>query len=87
MAFKYRSRTDLIAAILQASLDPIGKTKIMFKAYLSHAQLKEYLDVMMQNDLLQYDELKQTYVITENGYTVLKTYGSLDQIAALTNLA
>jgi len=87
MTFKYRSRNDIIAAILQASLDPIGKTKIMYKAFISHGQLTEYLDVLTQNDLLHYDELTRTYVITENGYNIVKSYGRLDQIAGLTNLA
>ncbi len=56
MAFKYRSRTEIVAAILNASFDPTNKAKIMFKTYLSYALLNEYLDVMMKNDLLQCKE-------------------------------
>jgi predicted transcriptional regulator len=39
---KYRSRTDIVAMILDAANGGATKTKIMYKAYLSYAQLEEY---------------------------------------------
>ena len=42
---KYRSRTDITAQILEAANGGVTKTKIMYKAFLSYAQLKEYLTV------------------------------------------
>jgi len=86
MAFKTRSRNDIITDILQASFDPTLKTKIMFKAYLSYGQLKDYLGVLEKNDLLQYSTSTQTYVTTAKGYRFLETYGSLDQLGGLTNI-
>jgi predicted transcriptional regulator len=32
------------------------KTRIMYKAFLSYAQLKEYLTVLLENNLLEYQE-------------------------------
>jgi predicted transcriptional regulator len=54
---KYRSRTDIIGQILDAANGGGGaiKTKIMYQAYLSYAQLKEYLTVLTERGLLNYD--------------------------------
>jgi predicted transcriptional regulator len=49
---KYRSRTDIVSQILEAANGGATKTKIMYKAYLSYAQLKEYLSVLVENGLL-----------------------------------
>ena len=47
---KYRSRTEIVAMILEAANGGATKTKIMYKAFLSYAQLKEYLSVLIEND-------------------------------------
>jgi len=36
---KYRSRTDIVGLILEAANGGATKTKIMYKAFLSYAQL------------------------------------------------
>ena len=53
---KYRSRTDIAYQILQAANGGATKTKIMYKAFISYAQLKEHLAMMLANDLLEFDE-------------------------------
>ncbi len=53
---KYRSRTEIVAMILEAANGGATKTKIMYKAFLSYAQLKEYLSVLIENDLIEYIE-------------------------------
>lgn len=55
---KYRSRIDIISVILDAAnggTDGLTKTKIMYQAYLSHEQIKEYLSVLIESELLNYD--------------------------------
>ncbi|MFL6460540.1 MAG: winged helix-turn-helix domain-containing protein, partial [Nitrososphaeraceae archaeon] len=64
---KYRSRTDIVALILEAANGGVTKTRIMYKAFLSYAQLKEYLTVLLQNDLLEYEEERQNFRTTEKG--------------------
>lgn len=49
---KYRSRTEIASHILEAANGGATKTKIMYKAFLSYAQLKEYLGKLIDNDLL-----------------------------------
>ncbi|MGA7042308.1 MAG: winged helix-turn-helix domain-containing protein, partial [Nitrososphaeraceae archaeon] len=52
---KYRSRTDIVGLILEAANGGgATKTRIMYKAFLSYAQLKEYLTVLLENNLLEY---------------------------------
>jgi predicted transcriptional regulator len=78
---KYRSRTDIVSQILQAASGGATKTKIMYKAYLSYAQLKEYLSVMTHNELLEHNEAERQYRTTEKGRRFLRAY---DQMANMT---
>ncbi|MFL6362293.1 MAG: winged helix-turn-helix domain-containing protein [Nitrososphaeraceae archaeon] len=69
---KYRSRTEIVATILEAANGGATKTKIMYRAFLSYAQLREYLSVLIANNLLDYIEGSQTYKTTEKGLSFLK---------------
>ena len=64
---KYRSRTEIVSVMLDAANGGATKTKIMYKAFLSYAQLREYLSVLIENNLLEYLEGTQTYKTTEKG--------------------
>ena len=76
---KYRSRTDITAQILEAANGGVTKTKIMYKAFLSYAQLKEYLTVLIENGLLEYIEGEQIYRTTEKGNRFLKIYNRIGE--------
>ena len=52
---KNRSRTELASNILEAANGGATKTRIMYRAFLSYAQLKEYLAMLTQNGLLSHD--------------------------------
>ena len=72
---KYRSRTEIVAMILDATNGGgATKTKIMYTAFLSYAQLKEYLSILIENNLLEYRNGTQTYKTTEKGLNYLKMY-------------
>jgi predicted transcriptional regulator len=71
---KYRSRTDITSQVLEAANSGATKTMIMYKAYLSYAQLKEYLSMMLVNDLLEYIEGKHHYKTTEKGTQFVEAY-------------
>jgi predicted transcriptional regulator len=55
---KYRSRTEIVAMILDAANGGATKTKIMYSAFQSYNQLKDYLSVMIENNLIEYLELE-----------------------------
>ena len=83
---KYRSRTDIVGLILEAANGGATKTKIMYKAFLSYAQLKEYLTVLLQNDVLEYEEGKQKFRTTEKGLRLLQMYNQFDEMMSITNV-
>lgn len=78
---KYRSRTDIVSQILDVANGGSTKTKIMCKAYLSYAQLKEYLSILIQNELLEYVEGERRYRTTEKGLVFMNAY---DQMTNMT---
>jgi predicted transcriptional regulator len=78
---KYRSRTDISREILQAASNGTSKTKIMYAAYLSFAQLKEYLAALSESGLLEYDAERTEYRTTPKGKQFLQVY---DNMAMLT---
>jgi predicted transcriptional regulator len=76
---RYRSRTDIISEILDAANGGgATKTKIMYQAFISYSQMKEYLRVLTENDLLRYDAYTQTFKTTEKGLRFLNTYNQMD---------
>ena len=77
---KYRSRTEIVEMILQAARAGATKTKIMYKAYLSYTQVKEYLSFLLENDLVRYEEGSQVYRITEKGLHFLQVYGEISDL-------
>lgn len=74
---KYRSRTEIASRILESATGGATKTKIMYKAFLSYAQLKEYLAVLEENGLLEYDKSEQTFKTTQKGSRFLDITSSL----------
>jgi predicted transcriptional regulator len=77
---KYRSRIDIISQILEvANGGGVTKTNIMYKAFLSYAQMKEYLTIVTESDLLSYDTDTQTFKTTEKGLRFLKTYSQMGE--------
>jgi len=83
---KYRSRTDIVGLILEAANGGATKTKIMYKAFLSYAQLKEYLTVLLQNDVLEYEDETQLFRTTEKGLRLLQMYNQFDEMMSITNV-
>lgn len=78
---RYRSRTDIISQILEAASGGATKTKIMYRAFLSYAQLKEYLNVLTINGLLDFNSSEQIFRTTEKGDKFLRLYGQIGEIA------
>lgn len=79
---KYRSRTDIVATILEAANGGSTKTKIMYKSYLSYAQLKEYLSILIENGLLEYEEGELKYKTTEKGIRFMRAYSEIGEMVS-----
>jgi len=82
---KYRSRTDIIAMILQASMNGATKTRLMYSAYLSYAQVQEYLQYLTDRRLISFDPETHAYKLTEQGLHFLRVYDEISAIVSLKN--
>lgn len=71
-----------MATILDAANGGATKTRIMYKAYLSYAQLKEYLSVLTENGLLDYEEGELKYKTTEKGIRFMRTYDQIGHMVS-----
>ena len=78
---RYRSRADIIAAILRVVTERgATKTRIMYRAFLSSSQLKQYIPILLDNGLLATNEERSIYNITENGMRLLRLYYQLTEM-------
>ena len=81
-----RSRTEIVGNILYAANGGISKTKIMYTAFLSYGQLKEYLSLLIKNNLLEYRDGTQTYKTTEKGLNYIKMYHEIGELLQTTTI-
>lgn len=86
---KNRSRNEIIAFILESvsnskSNDGITSTKIMYSAFLSYSQLKEYLALLLEKDLLEYKSNTQTYKVTFKGIHYISIHKRLTEMIIIT---
>ena len=79
---KNRSRLDVIAAILRVvSGREASKTRIMYGAYVSYAQIREYMPTMLEIGLLRASSEQQSlYRINERGLRFLELYDGLNEM-------
>jgi predicted transcriptional regulator len=79
---KHRSREEISALILEAIVhtNRATQTIIMYKAYLTHTQLKEFLWSMVEKGLIEYQKEDRLYTITEKGIYFLHVYDQLNQL-------
>ncbi len=81
---KNRSRTEIAANILESANGGATKTKIMYKSFLSYSQLKEYLSVLIENNLIEGLDGTQTYKTTEKGLNFLKMHNEIGELLQTT---
>ena len=77
---KYRSRTEIVSNILDAANGGATETKIMYIAFLSYNQLKDYLSVLIENNLIEYLEGIRTFKTTEKGLNFLKMHNEIGEL-------
>jgi predicted transcriptional regulator len=81
---KYRSRSDIVGLLLNAAnVGGATKTKLMYSAFISFNQLREYLSLLIDNGLIQSEEGKHTYKTTEKGMRLLNIQNKMDEVAPI----
>lgn len=73
-----RSREEIIADMLAATLEPTRKTIIMYKANLSYTQLQGYLNWLSNRQMIE--SRKGMWVTTERGRAYLRGYRQITQM-------
>lgn len=76
---KYRSRSDIIGLILEAANGGASKTSIMYKAFLTFTQMREYLGLLIEKELIRYEEGAQKYRTTEKGMRLLQMCNQINE--------
>lgn len=80
-----RSKLEIYVDILSALAHrgPLKLTHIMYKANVNCSALIEYLNFLMQKELVEERSIgknKKVYAITQRGVTVLKYFGELKRV-------
>jgi predicted transcriptional regulator len=76
----YRSRTGIVAMILDAANGGATKTKIMYKVMITYNQLKNYLSIMIENNLIDYGNGTHIFKTTEKGLNLLIIHNEMTEL-------
>jgi len=83
-----RGRIDIIASILREANNGSKKTRIMYRCNLSFRQMKVYLNLLVEKDLLDvvyFEEgnaKMEVFKTTDDGRSFLNVYDRLKEILA-----
>src|SRR5919198_2649382 len=73
MRMDSRNADETIASILHSAIGGVTKTTIMYKSFITYAQLNEYLSLLLEKGLIAYQEGEKLYRTTDNGISFLQT--------------
>ena len=82
---KYRNRTEIVSMILKAAIGGAVRTKIMYISFVSYTQLKEYLSVLIENNLIEYLDGTHEFKTTEKGLNLLKVHDEMGELLQQSN--
>ncbi len=79
-----RSRLDIIYDMLQTISNKGGRIKpthLMYKANLSHIQMRAYLDELMAKSLVEEEkkEERTVLVLTQKGYSFIQQFNQMKE--------
>ena len=75
-----RSRTEIVSNILDSANGGTTKTKIMYITFLSFGQLKEYLSILIENNLIEYLDGTRKFKTTAKGLNLLKIHTEMAEL-------
>jgi predicted transcriptional regulator len=79
-----RSRLDIIYDMLQTISNKGGRIKpthLMYKANLSHIQMKSYLDELMAKSLVEEEKKDERtmLILTQKGYSFIQQFNQMKE--------
>ncbi|MCJ7571989.1 MAG: winged helix-turn-helix domain-containing protein [Candidatus Thermoplasmatota archaeon] len=81
-----RSELDIVVDILNLSKDGTNKTSILYKTNLSYSQLKNYLSILLEKDILKEVMVEQNGRDLKHYKTTSKGLNLLELSQEITNL-
>jgi predicted transcriptional regulator len=79
-----RILADMMRAIQREGEDGAGPTKILYGANLSHDRLVQYVDELLEKDLIRQedpDENNRIYFLTEKGREFLREFVMVERFS------
>lgn len=85
---KKRTKLDIIESILTSLKEKQGKmkqTRLMYKANLSHTQMKQYLDELFELNILAEEDVEsyKYIILTEKGFMFAEDLQKLKEFESL----
>lgn len=79
----YRNTTQILVEVLQVTNCNVGITELCQKTNLPYNRLQHFVRNLTSSGLINKIEVegKKTFIITENGRTLLEEYKKFDDIA------
>ncbi|MHA1138307.1 MAG: winged helix-turn-helix domain-containing protein [Candidatus Thorarchaeota archaeon] len=82
----YRSKMRILADMMRAiqSEEGAGPTKILYAANLSHDRLKQYIDELLEKELIREQEPEsnnRVYFLTEKGREFLREFVRIERFS------
>ena len=86
MIEKRRGKLEIIADILSSIQDKEGKIKpthLLYKSNLSHAKLKEYLDILLKKGMIEEKlvEGKKMFFMKDQGHKFLSEFERIKEFS------
>ncbi|MFO7967780.1 MAG: DUF4364 family protein [Archaeoglobaceae archaeon] len=77
-----RSRFEIMVDILSSAKEGVNKTKVVYEAYLNFKQAEDYLNFLMEAELISTDSNgNQTiYQTTDKGLEMMERYKDLIEL-------
>jgi len=86
MIVKRRGKLEIIADILrsiQSKGGNIKPTHLLYKSNLSHGKLKEYIDILMEKEMIEEQLLKgrKMFIMKDNGHKFLLEFDRIKEFS------
>ena len=71
--------------MLRSIKSGVPKTHIMYSAFISYKQLEDYLSILEERGLVNYEEYSRLFRITEKGVRYMNVYDELRELVPPTD--
>jgi predicted transcriptional regulator len=85
MQKKRRGREEIMYEILNAAIEPVTRTRLIYASFLSNNELRQYITMLLEYRMLEVDTITKTrFKVTEEGRKFLRLYENIIRITTST---